>query len=492
MAGKALDAILDAVAAGDVHPVYLVRGDLVLAEPAAQRIADALAERAGCHVESHRRPAALAPLLQDLRTYSLFDPAKVLLAVDTAVFADRDAAADLVDQAEDALPIDDPSVELGRRGRAGAGRLLQALRICGLDPAGKSADELLEALPEWALKGGRSYRKQHPRGRSAKRVKALLEGLRPLLEAAQGEGLRGVAEGDQAELGEVIRGGLPEGHALVLAEHSVTDDHPVVSALEGWGTVLGVGRVTAGRGGDWQGVEALASELEHETGTAIERGALAELARRTLRQKGDWRNKSVDAESTARLAAEYRKLASLAAGGKITRELVAEVVEDRGEEDVWQILDAVGEGRGDLALQRFHRYLASADDATAARLSFFALLAGFCRQLVAVAGVARVHRVPAGVRSYSQFKSRWADALKADLPQGGKNPLAGLHPFRLHRAYLAASRMDRALLPRLPWLVLETEMQIKGESGEPDAAIAALMARLTAAVGGGQSRSRRK
>ena len=50
--------------------VCLVYGDLVLAEPAAKRVAEALAGSAGlpsAAVEVHRRPVSLAPFLQDLR-----------------------------------------------------------------------------------------------------------------------------------------------------------------------------------------------------------------------------------------------------------------------------------------------------------------------------------------------------------------------------------------------------------------------------------------
>ena len=64
-----------------------------------------------------------------------------------------------------------------------------------------------------------------------------------------------------------------------------------------------------------------------------------------------------------------------------------------------------------------------------------------------------------------------------------KSPLAGLHPFRLHRAYLAASGMDEAYLARLPWRVLETELALKGESGDPAAALGELLAEVAAQAG---------
>jgi DNA polymerase III delta subunit len=153
-------------------------------------------------------------------------------------------------------------------------------------------------------------------------------------------------------------------------------------------------------------------------------------------------------------------------------------IEDRGEEDVWQILDAIGGGRAGEALDRLSRLLASAEEPVAARLSFFGLLAAYCRQLTAVAGLLRISGLPAGETSYPRFKDKLAPALQKELPGGGKNPLAGLHPFRLHKAYLAASRLPLALASRLPAEVLDTEMQIKGESRDPDVALARLVALL--------------
>ena len=470
--------MLAAVAGGDTSPLYVVGGDLVVAEARAEKLAAALAELSGCAVESRRRPAGLGEILQNLRTFSLFDAAKVVLVVDSAIFADRQAAAELIDQAAQAQPA---AGELDTAGREGASRLLQALRVFGIDAAAHPV-EAIGSLPKWALEGGTARRKKH-RKRTAKQIAALRDDLAKLLEAARDAGLEGHAEGDLAELGAIVAKGLPEGHALVLAENAVAADHPVIQALAGRGAYLDLGKVSAGRDGAWQGLKVLTDQLAEETSVPIAADAAGELARRTLRQTGGWGKRDVDAESTARFAGEYRKLASLARGGKITRRQVAETVEDRGEEDVWQILDAIGEGRGGEAVARYQRLLAAADDAISARLSFFGLLAGFCRHLTAVAGIARLRRIPAGLRNYNQFKSRCVPKLQAELDDG-KNPLAGLHPFRLHRAYLAASRMDRDLLARLPALVFETETRIKGESSEPDAAVAQLMAWLTAAVKG--------
>ena len=471
---------------GQPPQVCLVYGDLVLAEPAAQRIAETLARASGVAPETHRRPASLGPLLQDLRTYSLFAAGKVVVAVDSAVLADRSAAGDLIDDAAEVVPVSGGSGgdrSLSGRERQAASRLLQALHLFDLDPYAGAPESLVAGLPLWVLEGGKA-RRSGGRARTKKQVEELRSGLAGLLEAARREEIQGTGEGDLSELAEVVRGGLPPGHALVLAEGAVAADHPVVRLLEERGAVLGLGRVESDRG-SWQGLEPLARELERQTGVAITADALAELARRTLRQESDRQGRGtggVEADSTARLAGEYRKLANLlGAEGKIDRKLVEQTVEDRGEEDVWQLLDAIAAGRGGEALDRLHRLISAAEDPLAARLSFFSLLASFCRQLVAVRGMMRVARVSANESNYGRFKNSHAPALQSEIPTGGKNPLAGLHPFRLHRAYLAACRLPEPFLARLPADLLETELQIKGESGEADVALARLVTRLSQA-----------
>lgn len=465
----------------------MIHGDLVLAEPAGRRLADALAEAAGCRLESHRHPPQLTELLDDLRTFSLFEAAKVLLAVDTAVLADRRAAADLIDTAAEVLPVStDSGDDLAPREREAASRLLQAIRLFDLDPEQGDPEKLLTDLPAWVLQGGEAFRSHRSgQGRGKRQVEDLRQGLAGLLELARAAGLTGRGGSDLAELTQVLDEGLPENHALVLVEKSVATDHPLVESLRRHGTVLSVGAVEESRKG-WQGLELLAEELERQTEVGIDRPALDELARRTLRQErqrsgGKTRSAGVDADSTGRFAGEYRKLANLArAGGRsrIDRALVEEAVEDRGEEDVFKLLDAVGAGRGAEALSRLRRLLISAEDPLAARLTFFALFSNFCRQLAGTAGLMQELRIPPGERSYPRFKSRWAPKLQGEL-DGTRSPLAGLHPYALHRVYLAASRIDPHRAGELPAWVLETEMQIKGESGEPDAALAHLLIRVT-------------
>jgi DNA polymerase III delta subunit len=473
-----LESVLEAVDSGRRPPRDLVAGDRGVAEPAAVRLGQRLAAQAGCEAEVRRRPEGLAAILTDLRTFSLFSTAKVVVVVDSAVLADLAAAAALLAEAVRELPVTSGD-ELPPGQRRAAARLLQVLRLYQVDPHAGDAGEVVAQLPAAAF-AGKSGRKP-----GAARLQQVRGELADLLAAARAAGIEGPADSDLAQLAEVQDGGLPEGHALVLAESAVARDHPLVAALAENDALIELPRVEPGRRGDWQGLDGLAAELESQTGVGIDPRAREELARRTLQNAPRRRGASggAAADSTARFAAEYRKLASLAGGGVIDSELVQSVVEDRGEEDPWQILDRIGAGAGAEAVQRLRRLLASAEDPMGARLSFFGLLAEFARHLTALGSSLGSGGIPVGVRSYPRFKQSVAPRLQAELAEGVASPLAGLHPYRLHKAYLAASGASRQALERLPERLLETELLLKGESSRPQAALEALVTELAALAG---------
>ena len=483
-AANPADALLERIGEGQRPGVVLVAGDLVLSEPAGQRVATALAEQAGCGVTVHRRPATLAPVLEDLRTFSLFEPAKVIFVLETALMADQAAAADLVDQAAEAIPVSEGD-ELTGKEREAASRLLQALRLFGVQADGGTPEQVLSQMPDWVYFGGAAFRKKRKnRPRGKKQAADLRAGLVDLLVRAIEAELLGYAEGDLAELGTLVRDGLPEGHSLVLAESSIADKHPLVEALRAEGLLIQVGNLEFDRRGQVDGLDKLAAELARTTGKSMRPDAVRELARRTLRKSNErGRRDQMDAESSGRFAAEYRKLAGMVDGEAIDLGTVQGSVEDRGEEDVWKVLDDIGAGNVGAAMHRLRRLLESAEDEMGAKLSTFSLLAEFARQLVAVQGLLVATGAPAGQRNYNQFKSQIAPTLQADLEGGLPNPLGRLHPYRLHRVYLAASRHRRDLTPLLSRL-LETELALKGESGAAQTSLLALVAELGASGAG--------
>lgn len=484
---------VEALVAGDpgAPPILLVRGERALAEPLAERLSARLAEAWQTEPVRLRHPGDLPAVVDDLRTYSLFSGGKLVIAVETGVFADKAAAADLLAEARAELPFQGGVDQLVGKARGAALRLLQVLRLFDVDPADGEPEQVLAKLPDslWARGRGKGKRSGDDER----------EALAPLLAAAVEAGLRGVGEVDASILADLLRDGLPERHALILVESAAADEHPLVEALARRGAVVEAGRLSLERGGRVGGLDRLFAELERETGTGIRREAAEELARRTLRAPGrraQGATGEVDSDSTERLGAEFRKLSALSGGSPISLELVREQVEDRGEEDVWELLDAVGAGRGGEALGRLARKLAGAEDPVAERLATFGMLAAFARQMAAMPGILAATGVRPGETSYPRFKSNLAPRLQGAIDGLGNNPLAGVHPFRLHRAYLAGGRLDPARAALLPALVLETELRLKGEGGAPDAALADLMLALggsafrPASRGGGGSRTR--
>ena len=102
---RAIEEISAEIRGDGAQALYLVVGDRVLSEPAAIRIGEELAKKAGCDLEVHRRPAELASLLADLKTYSLFAAAKIVVALAQDVLAAAGAAAQLIDEALEVCPI---------------------------------------------------------------------------------------------------------------------------------------------------------------------------------------------------------------------------------------------------------------------------------------------------------------------------------------------------------------------------------------------------
>ncbi|MEO8275618.1 MAG: hypothetical protein ABI639_05320 [Thermoanaerobaculia bacterium] len=454
-----------------------MHGSRALAEPAGLRLAEALGKALGCAPQIVRRPEELGDVAADLRTFSLFADGKVVAVLESGVFADRATAAALFEEVRGQLPWSGSASDLSGKPRDAAARLLQVLRLFDLDPAQLGSGRAVAGLPD-ALLLGKSTRGGAKSKGAADEIRTSLV---PLLEAALASGLRGLGDSAASMIADLVRDGLPDKHALVLIESAVAEGHPIVDALKRREAVVFAGEITAERGA-FEGVQDLAAELKRETGAGIERPALDALAKRTLRaEEARFGKAGIDADSTARFAGEYRKLAALSGGSSISLALVEHNVEDRGQEDVFQLLEAIGTGRAAEALTRLARYTAGAEDPLAARLQFFSLLAAFCRQLVAIRGIAVAARIPLTERDYNRFKTRWAESMQGEIAGLARNPLAGLHPFRLHKAYLAAARIPLPLLDTLAARVLETERRLKGDSGDPDAALATLVLALAKA-----------
>ncbi|MCY3927147.1 MAG: hypothetical protein OXG81_02595 [Acidobacteria bacterium] len=489
MKAPTIDAAVERIEGGDRQPLYLVIGEQVVATREATRIAEALATAAGCKVVLHKGAAGaeLGSILADLFTFSLFEAAKVALVVGSAELADRDAAAELIDEAAKVLGDDYGLAGVTGEGlsvaeRKAAGPLLQTLRLFGIDPVAGAAGEAIAALPDSALAGGKSQRKGGRRGRPKKERVQLARGLSALLEAARAEDLTGWSTSNLAELDRAAEGGLPEGHALVFAERSVDRKHPLVRRLLDRNVAFEVGELGLDGKGRATGLDPVVAELERETGVGIDRAGAQELARRTLRKEG-WGASVADAASAARFAAEYRKIAAgmPEGAGRIDRAAVEESVVDRGEQDVWDVFNAMEGQKPDAALAALRRYFDGAADRQGERFRFLSLLAGRCQQLTAAHGIGMAHSLPEA-RNFNGFKAKVLPKLMTEWPRGVKKP----GPWPLFNVYKAAmarrSPESVAAMNELPWRVLEAETRLRGGSGDDAAALEAL---VLAVAGGG-------
>ena len=176
--------------------------------------------------------------------------------------------------------------------------------------------------------------------------------------------------------------------------------------------------------------------------------------------------------------------------GRIDRAAVEESVVDRGEQDVWDVFNAMEGGKPGAALAAFRRYLDSAADEQGERFRFLSLLAGRCQQLAAIHGLAMAHSLPeAG--NYNGFKARVLPKLMAAWPGAVRKP--GPWPlFHMYKAAMARRSPEAvSAMSELPWKVLEAEIRLRGGSGEGTAALEALVLAVAGAglPDGGESAS---
>ncbi len=140
-----------------------------MAEGQAHRLAEALARRAGpgTTVQSHRRPANLAQLFADLETFSLFGDGKVVLIVDSALLADKNAAAELIDEAVASLASGKPAPgalsELSPSHREGPRGCCRRCTSSGSTRAARSRRRCSKACPNGPSRAARRCAKKPAR-----------------------------------------------------------------------------------------------------------------------------------------------------------------------------------------------------------------------------------------------------------------------------------------------------------------------------------------
>ncbi len=306
-----------AIAAGRLQPVYLVHGSRALAEPSGLRLAEALGKALGCAPQVVRRPDEIADVAADLRTFSLFADGKVVAVVESGVFADRATAATLFEEVRQQLPWSGGPDDLSGKARDAATRLLQVLRLFDLDPAALGFERAIAALPE-ALLAGKAARG----GGKGKGGVGGDPGRAPA--AARGGGRVGPARTrrERRFAGRRSRARRSAGAPRPGADRERRRRRAIRSSRRSPAArrSLSPARSRAGKQGGFDGLPALAGELaaRDRRGDRSRRarrrwrsGPCA--SRRGLRRQG----REIDADSMARFAGEYRKLAALSGGATI-------------------------------------------------------------------------------------------------------------------------------------------------------------------------------
>jgi DNA polymerase-3 subunit delta len=147
------------------------------------------------------------------------------------------------------------------------------------------------------------------------------------------------------------------------------------------------------------------------------------------------------------LAAEVEKLAVyVGARGKVRRDDVARMVGAGRIETVWKVLEAATTGRGDLALEHLDGLVTSGEHPVG-------LLAAMSGSLLKLHHAGRLRRLRV------ELKEACAEAGIPTYP-------AALEQARLQHAHLGPTRVDR-----LPQMLLQADLDLKGSSMLPPRAV---------------------
>ncbi len=337
------------------------------------------------------------------------------------------------------LPVDGGAASSPARRATPRLRLLQILRLYDLDPAAGAPERALgRRFPDGLLSDGK--------GEGCRR------GAAPPTRAAPRRGGRGGPARHGRERG--LAGRRPAARRPAAAATSWSWSRAQSPTGIRWSkrssgaAVLEAGRSRLGEGsGAYRGPRRrspTSSSARPGSRLRTDAASRARAAHAAAARIGIGRGRgSVDADSTARFSAEYRKLASLVRRREASTSL-DRARQRRGSRRGGGLADprrARRRARRDEALAKIRRRVAGAEDPLAERLY---VLRPPLR--IRAAGRwpwrerSRQRALGAARASFETFKNRVAPALQKALTEAGLGALAKLHPFRLHKAYLAAAR----------------------------------------------------
>jgi DNA polymerase III subunit delta len=411
--------LLAEIRKGQLRPLYLAWGEEFLVRRDAEALVEALvpAAEAGLNLVvldgASPREVAL-----ELATLPLFPGHKVVLLRDPEFLAPRKGRPDALAKARDAW-------KAGRR-KEGARRLLALVARAGwgreaLEPGSPGAPTVEDWQEELEVR----------------LAVADVDFLSEVADFVREEGLA-APEADASALLSLLEGGLPPGHALVVAATEVDARSPLL-------------RLARERG----------ALLERKLATRLRDLDLSEVAREFL--EPFQKRLGPGAEELLRervggnmrlLQSELEKLALHAAGSRIERSDVELLVAHTRDEEYLELADALQ--KADLAGAL--RYVDDALANGAAPLLLLGAIASVLRGLVEAQE--RLAHLGRGVppRSFEDFKARLfpaiereAKAAKARVP----------HPYAAFVATLSAARYGRTRLRAALLACAEADLALK-------------------------------
>lgn len=250
---------------------------------------------------------------------------------------------------------------------------------------------------------------------------------------------------------DLLKRGLPNGFALVVTATEVDKRRGWYKTFEKAGEVVALG----GAANDWGKIDFAVVESFARQQLKAHQKEMQPEALQTLME--------LTGANFRALASEIEKLATYVGNRpEITVEDVAVLASPSGESSVWALSDAIGERNLPKALQVLDQLLFQGENAVG---MLFALI-GSVRNLLLIRELID-RKVLQSYPDYGRFKAsleRIPPSLGDEYPSDRRfNPLL-VHPFRLHKLVLQASRFTLGELRRAMESMLEANKQLVSSS----------------------------
>jgi DNA polymerase III delta subunit len=433
MAGG-IDALL-AAAAQAPRPVYLFIGEPFQTEPAARALIDALVppDKRSFSLEQYDgRSAAIGPILDSLRTPSLFGGTKLVWVREPTLFLSGEKRADLSEALFAAVDEDRPL--------EAAEKLLVLAALAGWSQADLAA-------ADWGAMSGTDQSALFGRRLDPGEAEAL-DGLRALCAE---RGLTVGAFRDDSGLLEQYLSDRPPPQAVLLFTASAADRRKrVVKTIQQQGAVLEFA-IQRERSGalSAESVDALVAAVLGAAGKRLAPAARQLLVQRAGTQAGV-------------LAGELEKLCLYVGDAPtIDAAAVRESVRDLAESWVFDFTKALAQRQAAAAVAQLRALFAQGEHP----LRLLALVARELRLLLLARDC--LHGSLAGRWTPRTPYAAFRDRLLPALSEAERAALGNLHPFVLYQCLQNASRTSAAHLQRAVLALQALDVAFKSTPTDP-------------------------